>query len=272
VELYEIITMITGVALALGAISYFFFGNTKWFSTSEHIFLAGNVAVILAGDVGSLIDSCFKLVAAGRVALLIPFFIGMLAFTRWTRFRWSARYPTAVLSGIGVGLMIGLQVRSSIVSMVSETVTDMVLGRPDRFSGTVMLVGFIAVLTYYLYSTKLSTPVREGRLKFLSKLGTYFLLLTGGYLFSQIYMVEGIDLAGTIFILWFRRSYEEITAFISRSFAPAASVAGTVSATTTASSTRTPAFVGITIAAVIVAGLGGYKFHRKRTKTKSQLL
>ena len=150
-ELYEIIFMLTGVILALGAVSYFFFGNSRWFSTAEHVYLGGNVAVILSGDVQSLITSGFQQIAAGRFLLIIPMIIGLLAFTRWTKYRWSARYPTALLSGIGVGLMIGLQVRSSIVSMVSETVLDVVVGRPDRISGIVVLAGFISVIIYYLY-------------------------------------------------------------------------------------------------------------------------
>ena len=210
-DLLEILFLLTGVFFSFGAISYFFLGNNIWFSTAEHIGLGANVAIILAGDFRSLFPNCIDQVVTGRLSLLIPLIIGLLAFTRWTRFRWSARYPTAVLSGIGVGLMVGLQVRSSIVSMIVETVNDAFLGRPDPISGIIVFIAMVAVLTYYLYGTRVSTPLREGALGAIPKLGTYFLLLAAGYLYSNIYMFEGIDLASGFFIMRFKRVWEEIT-------------------------------------------------------------
>jgi hypothetical protein len=156
--------------------------------------------------------------------------------------------------------------------MVSETVMDVVLGRPDRFSGIVMLVGFISVIIYYLFSRSVSGVFREGSLKFLSRLGTYFLLLTGGFLYSQIYMVEGIDLASSIFIMWFRRSYEEIRLYIATHSAAVAGIVGTPMAVGSGIVFGMPlVVVGITLGAVAVTGIGGYAFYRSRRQTpKSQ--
>jgi hypothetical protein len=258
-DLLSLIIQLTAVALAIGAVSYFFFGNSYWFSTAEHVYLGGNTAIILSGNVQALYNGGYAQILNGHWSLIIPCFIGALAFTRWTRFRWSARYATAVLSGIGVGLVVGLQVEASIVGMINATVIDVVGSTGlDVVSRVVAIVGFLAVITYYLYSKRLSGPVREGNFKFISRLGTYFLLLTAGYLYANVFMVEGIDLLSTNFIMWFPRSIFAINQYMSTSAAlDVATLTSTITSTLTGN-------VALSTGAVAVVGISSYAVYRKR--------
>jgi uncharacterized membrane protein len=119
------------------------------------------------------------------------------------------------------------------------------------------LVAFITVITYYLYSKRFSAPVREGNFKFLSRLGLYFLLLTGGYLYSNVFMVEGIDLLAGDFIMWFKRSIEEISLYMATHSAAAAFNVPTLAGLGAGN-------IALSTGAVAAVGICSYAVYRKQ--------
>jgi len=157
----------------------------------ESFYIAGIVVYALFAMYRSLMSTALTPISGGRVLLAIPVIIGLLAFTRLTRFRWLARYPITILSGIGIGLFFGLNLRAQIINPIALTIKDVVTGTPDRFSSIIMIIGVVTVLTYFLYSARYSNTFHQprGRLYYVMRLGRVIFMISIGYLIAFIMQI-----------------------------------------------------------------------------------
>jgi len=212
-EALEIVLMLFGVAFALMGTSLLFFGYTIAFNFIEHFTIGGAGAVALIGYLRSLDKSAFQYIATGRVLLIVPVIIGLLVFTRWTKLRWLARYPTSIMIGIGVGLIAGLAIESQIIDMANMTIINITTLSPDPISAIIMVVGVVTVLTYFLYSRTYSYQFHQGRLRMVARIGRIFLMCACGFLWCRIFINEAIDPLTRRQILWFRRTVTYLTDF-----------------------------------------------------------
>jgi hypothetical protein len=212
-EPYEIVIMLLGVAFAMMGTSLLFLGYNIAFNFIEHFIIGGSGAVSLIGYMRSLDKSAFQYIAGGRVLLIVPLVIGLLVFTRWTKFRWLARYPTSMLIGIGVGLIAGLAIRSQIINMASMTMINLATLSPDPLSAIIMVVGVVTVLTYFLYSRTYSYEFHQGRFAIVARIGRIFLMCAAGFLWCRIFINEAIDPLVSRNIVWFRRTINELMLF-----------------------------------------------------------
>ena len=195
----EIIIMFGGVFLALGTFSYAFIGETKWFAISESVFIGGGIAMAGFAIVNTLTSQFTSPI------MIIPFIIGILAYTRWTKYRWLARYPIAVLSGIGLGVTVGSTIRGQIIAGMIQVVQDVKTLTPDPISAFISLIGVASVLFYFTYSEKYSGPVHEGRFSTIARIGRIFLFAGFGYLYASTFVAEGVDaLSSTIIVIFLR--------------------------------------------------------------------
>jgi hypothetical protein len=108
---------------------------------------------------------------------------------------------------------------SQLISMVTTTATELVnLQGPkpfaDPISAIVMIVGVITVLTYFLYSITFSRPFHQGTTRWISRVGRWFMLVSAGYLWSKIFLTEAIDVTTDIFIMWVRRTVQEVQIYL----------------------------------------------------------
>jgi hypothetical protein len=212
-EPYEIVIMLLGVVFAMMGTSLLFLGYNIAFNFIEHFIIGGSGAVALIGYMRSLDKSAFQYIAGGRVLLIVPLVIGLLVFTRWTKFRWLARYPTSMLIGIGVGLIAGLAIRSQIINMASMTMINLATLSPDPLSAIIMVVGVVTVLTYFLYSRTYSYEFHQGRFAIVARIGRIFLMCAAGFLWCRIFINEAIDPLVSRNIVWFRRTINELMLF-----------------------------------------------------------
>ena len=137
--------------------------------------------------------------------MIIPFIIGILAYTRWTKYRWLARYPIAVLSGIGLGVTVGSTIRGQIIAGMIQVIQDVQALNPDPVSAIISLIGVASVLFYFTYSEKYSGPVHEGRFSTISRIGRIFLFAGFGYLYASTFVAEGVDaLSSTVIVIFLR--------------------------------------------------------------------
>jgi len=218
-ELWQIIIMFAGVGIGIMGLSLLWFGNTYAFAFAENWLIGGYAGINLAANIEGLNSTALKNIAAGRWLLIIPLIAGLLVFTRWTRFRWAARYPVAIMSGVGLGAIVGLTMDSQLISMVTTTAGELVnLKGPapftDPISAVVMIVGVITVLTYFLYSITFSKPFHQGNTRWISQVGRWFMLVSAGYLWSKIFLTEAVDVTTDIFINWVRRSVQEVQIYL----------------------------------------------------------
>jgi hypothetical protein len=215
-EAYEIVLMLVGVAFALMGTSILFFGYNIAFLFIEHFIIGGAGGVALIGYWRSLDKSAFQYIAAGRTLLIVPLLIGLLVFTRWTKYRWAARYPTSMMIGIGVGLIAGLVIDSQIINMATMTITNLTTLSPDPISAILMVVGVVTVLTYFLYSRTYSYEFHQGRLSMVARIGRIFLMCAAGFLWCRIFINEAIDPLVSRNIVWFRRTVRDLTEFMAQ--------------------------------------------------------
>lgn len=208
---FETALIFIGVALAAADFSFIWFGASIPFDICESIIIGGAITMNLFTVYNTLQASVFtKITNVANLWLLIPVIIGVLAFTRLTKFRWLARYPIAVMSGVGVGVMTGPLIRSQVLDFTISNIQAVVTGKPDIFSAWYILVGGILGLTYYLYSIKYSTVFHKGRLGWTARLGRYVLFAGFGYLYANIFINEGIDALTTMMLVMVRRTINAI--------------------------------------------------------------
>lgn len=185
----EIILMLVGVFLALSTMSYIFIGENKAFNLSESIIIGGQASL----GVFAIISSLRSALSGGKSLIFIPILIGLLTYTRMTKYRWAARYPIAILSGVGLGVVTGATIRGQIIAMAQKTMVDLVAAEPDIISAVISMIGVSCVTLYFTYSAKYSDPIHKGTFGFIARLGRIFLYAGFGYLYAATFMNEGID-------------------------------------------------------------------------------
>jgi len=210
---YEMTLMVIGTVLAMGSFSFVFFGDNAFYAFNESLAIGGVAATALFAATKSLKASAFDFILAGRVTLIVPVLIGLLAFLRLTKWRWISRYTISVLSGIGVGITFGLTIRAQILNGVLETISSLMTLKPDPASAVFMLVAFITALIYFTYSIKYSGPFHTGKLRYLSRFGLLCLYASFGYLFGKIYVNEALDSVGGFFVTYLYRTVVNLRAF-----------------------------------------------------------
>jgi len=123
---------------------------------------------------GSIEGICLTPLLSGQVVRIIPLVFGLLIFTRLSRpYAWISRYPTALLAGIGVGVMFGATFDAQILTQIAMTASAFV--DKDILSALVILVGMFATLTYFVY-----TKEHTGPLGISARLGRIFAMFSFG--------------------------------------------------------------------------------------------
>jgi len=173
----------SGFVLAVIGFSYAFNQKGRLFVIPEGIYIGAFSAHSFIQIYRSLRATAFDFIAAGQVLLIIPVIVGILAFTRLTRFRWLARYPVALLSGAGVGALWGLVLRSQFLAPIGDTVTAVINPAFDVFSKVMFVVLLVPIITMFLYSRMFSniTHERTGSLYYLQRFGRLAFMLIVGY-------------------------------------------------------------------------------------------
>jgi len=180
---------ILGMIFGLAMISYFFIGDNLAYNFVERGFIGITIAFSTISTLQSLKSTGFDFILAGQVWLLIPIGLGLLVFSRLTRFRWAARYPVAFSSGIGLGLIFGLIIRSQILAVLIQSIQVLfvpdvpVLGAFGQYSTILIFVGTAAVLSYFLYAKAYSNVFhsRKGKLYYFMRFGRAVLMISFGY-------------------------------------------------------------------------------------------
>jgi len=117
---------------------------------------------------------CLTPLLSGQIVRIIPLVFGLLIFTRLSRpYAWISRYPTALLAGIGVGVMFGATFDAQILTQIGMTASA--FADKDIFSALVILFGMFTTLTYFVY-----TKEHTGPLGISAKLGRIFAMFSFG--------------------------------------------------------------------------------------------
>ena len=184
----EFVAMVGGMFISLFIGSLVFFGVTSIFAIGEGCFIA------IAGTYNAFV--VFKRVGLSLsqdILYIVPFLVGFLAFTRLTRYRWAARYPIAILSGVGAGIVFSQMVKSMIMTAIQSTVDAVLTGTPDPLGAALIFIPQVVVPIAFTYSMRYSGWLHRGAPRYLFTLGrTFFLIFVGG----RMGELDGVNISG----------------------------------------------------------------------------
>jgi hypothetical protein len=236
-DINQFLLLIISFALAAMMWSYALAGDTYLFATAEAIFIGGIAANTAWAAARGFYSGTLVPVSNLNVYIILALIIGALAFTRLTRYRWAARYPTAVLSGAGVGLIVGLNLRTQILVGVTDTITGMFSSTQYLLTGTApsgfsTAIGLFTMPSWalwilWLYSAVMmavmvltfsyTTTVAgrffdpKSRWVWVSRLGRYFIMLMLGYIACQTLLGDSLDSLSTWVVVMVKRAADQIS-------------------------------------------------------------
>ncbi len=181
----DIATLVAGL-LTLAIFSFLYRDNPVY-KMAESLLIGVSIGYVLVITwTNSLTALLFNpLFSEGRLALIVPFALGLLMFGRFNRKTVAlSRIPIAVLIGSGAGVAIPAMLNERTLKQMSATVAPLVTssGMPN-LSGIVILVGVLCTISYFYFS-------REHRGVFgkSAKVGTWFLMIFFGTTFGYTVM------------------------------------------------------------------------------------
>jgi len=200
-------------ALLTFAILSFLIGDNPVYKFAEHLFvgLSAGYGVVIVHKQAVLPLLIFKLFPglAGNTEVapdywvIIPGILGIMIITRFIpKWDWLSRYPIGFTVGLYAGAAIPMVVQANLLEQGYATMKPIIaLGDVTwgvAFSSLVVLVGVICTLSYFYFSRP-----HEGKFGVVSKIGTWFLMITFGAGFGNTVMARLSLLIGRVeFLLY----------------------------------------------------------------------
>ncbi|NLI74810.1 MAG: hypothetical protein GX442_00045 [Candidatus Riflebacteria bacterium] len=119
--------------------------------------------------------------------LLIPAFMGILIFFRLSsQYSWVSRYSFAFVMGVSTGLAIVYTTQTSLIPQIKKAIVPLFVNGDwlGTFSNWVMVIGSIACLFFFFFSTEHRGPVYGT----VSRVGIWFLMISFGAAFGSTVM------------------------------------------------------------------------------------
>lgn len=137
--------------VALGIMTLVWREN-PYYRLVEHIIIGGGCAHALMYGLLAVKTTAIDAIAAGRVLLILPLVLAVLMFGRLTPWGWISRYPTALLTAIGIGILVGGALEAQIVGQV-RAIGEEIYAAKDPFVIASSLLAGIASICAIIYFT-----------------------------------------------------------------------------------------------------------------------
>ena len=108
--------------------------------------------------------------------LIIPGFLGCLMLLRFSqKFAWVSRFTVAFVMGVSTGLTIVTSAQQYLIPQIAKAIKPIIVGGNlwQSFSNFVLVLGSIACLFYFFFSTEHRGPIYGN----LAKIGIWFLMI-----------------------------------------------------------------------------------------------
>ncbi|HMM58801.1 MAG TPA: hypothetical protein PKC25_01580 [Candidatus Rifleibacterium sp.] len=125
--------------------------------------------------------------AAPEYMLLIPGFMGLLMLFRFSAaYSWVSRFTVAFVMGVSTGLGIVYSVQQYLMPQIAKAIRPIVVAGDffQSFSNLVLVVGSVACLFYFFFSTEHRGPVYGN----VARVGIWYLMLSFGAAFGATVM------------------------------------------------------------------------------------
>lgn len=132
-------------------------------------------------------------ISKGNIYLIFVFLLGIALFSRYTKWPWLARYPTAIMVGTGIGLSIRATIDAQIIQQIIGTMKPLnTQNLLTNIFNLFFVLGVLVSLSYFLFTIKLKGP-----LKIINKMGRLFLMMTFGA-GAATYIIQMYNVLGTV--------------------------------------------------------------------------
>jgi lipoprotein signal peptidase len=192
---------IIGIWIAAGltlCVFSFLYKDNPFYKFAEHLFVGVSAGYTIALTYHQLIKNkiVYPLAEADSfwsvLLVLIPTVTGLLMFSRFIpKYRWLIRWPLAFTIGIGAGASIPRIMQSFIFVQAEATLQPF-----TTINSIVITIGVLCTLIYFFFSVEHKGPVGV-----VSKIGTFFLMVSFGAAFGYTVMARISLLIGRIYFL-----------------------------------------------------------------------
>ncbi len=194
------LTIWAAAAITLCIFSFLWQDN-RAYRFAEHLFVGvsagyyfGSIAihqVLKPNLLAKLFPATFAVGEAAQEApqymLLIPAFLGVLMLFRLSaNYSWVSRFTVAFVMGIGTGLTIVYSTQQVLIPQIKKAVVPLFVQNDlfMTFSNWVLVIGSIACIFYFFFSTEHRGPVFGT----VSKVGIWYLMISFGAAFGATVM------------------------------------------------------------------------------------
>ncbi len=181
-------------AFCILSIYSYLYKENPVFRFAEHMYvgLAGGYAVAVAFD--NVKTSALIPLFKGEYLLILPVMIGCLVFTRLSvRYSWLARYPVAIMVGIGTGLSLRGIPSSQILTQVRASLLPV-----TSINNILLVLGIVGTLVYFLF-----TKEHKGAVGVMARIGKPFLMVSFGCIFAATIFDNISMLVGTFYKIFY---------------------------------------------------------------------
>jgi len=151
--------------------------ENPYYRLVEHIIIGAGCAHYLMYGLLAVRTTGIDAIIAGRILLIIPLFLAILTFGRLTPWGWIARYPIALLTAIGIGILVGGALEGQVVGQV-RSIGATIFAAKDQLaivSTTFAGIASISAIIYFIYTKEhkgvLGGFARFGRIILMAGLG-----------------------------------------------------------------------------------------------------
>lgn len=173
-------------ALGLWVAAFFTFSVLSFLWKDNIYFKFGQqfiVGVVVAHSILTNMRAAYNnalmpIMTQGRIYLVIPLLVGVLAYTRLKRdIAWASKYPVAIMIGVGTGSMVVGTLRGQVIGQISMSITDVFKSANpmDMLNGIIIFVGVVTSLSFFVF-----TREHTGALGLSAKIGRIFLMISLG--------------------------------------------------------------------------------------------
>lgn len=175
------------------------FRDTPLFRFAEYTIVgasAGYFTVVAIQSIRTV--AVTPILSTGQVWLALAIVMGLLLFTRSSKWPWIYRYPMALVVGTGTGLALRSGLQAQFISQIQSTILP-IRGPPMTvLSNLVTMIMVIFIVSYFIFTApQKGAPGRIFTLA--NKIARYMLMATFGaafvsfFLTAYTFMIDRVD-------------------------------------------------------------------------------
>lgn len=137
-------------------------------------------------------------ISAGKIWLVLPIVLGVLVFSRWSKWPWIYRYPIALVVGTGTGLALRSGLEAQFIAQIQATILP-ITGTPMTVASNLVMMIMTVCITQYFFFTALRKGTVERIFRYNQRVALYMLMVTFGvgfvsfFLTAYAYLISSVD-------------------------------------------------------------------------------